>query len=109
PSTGSTTGPENAWAIKHHTKSSGNSYTRTNPLRFVVESAVKGKEIRPDVFAVMPSGPPLVIEIEASIGQKLQMDGPRHRESRLRDKTKFIFILSPEARCCKKKASRIFR
>jgi len=29
-----------AWAIKHHTKSSGNSYTLTNPLHFVVEFAV---------------------------------------------------------------------
>jgi hypothetical protein len=38
-STASTTGPENAWAIRLHTKSSGNSYILTSPLRFVVESA----------------------------------------------------------------------
>ncbi|MGA3373309.1 MAG: hypothetical protein ABSC48_16255, partial [Terracidiphilus sp.] len=54
--TGSTTGPENAWAIKHHTKSSGNSYTRTNPLRFVVESAVRKLSVSHVFLERQPAG-----------------------------------------------------
>ena len=59
-------------------------------------------EIRPDVFALMPSGPPLIIEVEDSTGQKFKKDGPRHRESSLRGKVNFTFILGPGARGCKK-------
>lgn len=65
-------------------------------------------EIRPDIFALMPSGPPLIIEVEDSTGQKFKAGGPREQESRLRDKVKFSFILGPAARGCKKKLREYF-
>jgi hypothetical protein len=68
----------------------------------------KEYEIRPDVFAVMPSGPPLIIEVEDSTGQKFKKDGPGDRESRLRDNAKFLFILGPNAKGCKKRLGEYF-
>ncbi len=65
-------------------------------------------EIRPDVFALMASGPPLIIEVEDSTGQKFKKGGPRDRESRLRDKVKFSFVLGPAAKGCKKKLREYF-
>ena len=73
----------------------------------ITDESISG-EIRPDIFASMPSGPPLIIEVEDSTGQKFKKDGPRHRESSLCGKVNFTFILGPGARGCKKRLREYF-
>jgi hypothetical protein len=61
------------------------------------DSSING-DVRPDVYAERPGKIPLIIEVEDSVGQKLNVDGPRHRESRLVGKAEFVFIIGPGAK-----------
>jgi|SRR5713226_4776957 len=70
------------------------------------DSSING-DVRPDVYAERPGKIPLIIEVEDSVGQKLKVDGPRHRESRLVGKAEFVFIIGPGAKGgCEKPADR---
>ena len=74
----------------------------------LIDQAIHG-EVRPDIYAEMPSGPPLIIEVEDSTGKKFEKNGPRHRESALLGKAEFSFIIGPSAKGgCEKRLRQYF-
>lgn len=66
-------------------------------------------EVRPDIFAEMSGRRPLIVEVEDSSGAKFAEDGPRDRESRLRGKADFVFLIGRRARGrCERRLRQLF-
>lgn len=80
--------------------------------RVLVQPRIRDEEageVRPDVFAEIPGRPPLIIEVEDSSGAKFEAAGPRDRESRLRGKVDFVFLLGSRGRGrCERRLRQLF-
>jgi hypothetical protein len=74
----------------------------------IADAAVTGC-VCPDVYAELPDGRLLFVEVEDSTGQKFQPGGPRAREAALRGKAEFVFVVGEGARNrCEKRLRELF-